>query len=81
MNFKKIIIAVFIVISFNITFESNVVFSREKNNIVFIYNKSADDDFNNSFIEKNNSAKFNIAISIYIQCLISERISTSFNTS
>ncbi len=80
MNVKKFLLAVFIVLSLSLSYYPVNVLTREKGSIVFIVD-SGDDNFTNDFINRNETRKHIILVSLTMKCLINSSEIVYFNTS
>lgn len=80
MEIKKYILAVFIIFSLSFSFQPVNIHSREKEPVVFILNY--DRDFlTNEFINKNETRKFVLLVSLSFKCMICNGGNLFFNTS
>lgn len=80
MTIRKYIIAVFIVFSVSFSFQPANVFVRQKEAVVFILDFSSD-FFTNHFINRNETKRNKILVSLTIQVLINEKQKKYFNSS
>jgi len=80
MQIKKIILAIFIVFSLSFSYQPVSIYSKEKEVIVYIMNKDQD-NYTADFINKNESRKFVILISLTFQSMIAGENIITYNTS
>lgn len=80
MEIKKLILAVFIVFALNFSYQPVSIFTKERESIVFILD-FRQDNFTNDFIKRNESRKFEILVSLTLQCLTYSNERIIFNTS
>lgn len=80
MQIKKIILAIFIVFSLSFSYQPVSIYSKEKEVIVYIMNKDQD-NYTADFINKNESRKFVILISLTFQSMIANENIITYNTS
>ena len=80
MQIKKIILAIFIVFSLSFSYQPVSIYSKEKEVIVYIVNKDQD-NYTADFINKNESRKFVILISLTFQSMIANENIITYNTS
>ena len=80
MQIKKIILAIFIVFSLSFSYQPVSIYSKEKEVIVYIVNKDQD-NYTADFINKNESRKFVILISLTFQSMIAGENIITYNTS
>lgn len=80
MQIKKFILAIFIIFSLSFSYQPVSIYSKEKEVIVYIVNKDQD-NYTADFINKNESRKFVILISLTFQSMIANENVITFNTS
>lgn len=80
MNIKKFILTVFIVFAFSFSYQPASVYSRDKEAIVFIMD-FRQDTFTNDFIKRNETRRFEILVSLTLQCMFYKNGRILFNTS
>ncbi len=80
MNIKKFILAVFIVFSLSFSYQPISASAKEKEVIVFIVDYR-EDNFTRNFIKANETKKFEVLISLTLQCMIYKNGRILFNTS
>ena len=80
MQIKKFILAIFIIFSLSFSYQPVSIYSKEKEVIVYIVNKDQD-NYTADFINKNESRKFVILISLTFQSMIANENIITFNTS
>jgi len=80
MNFKKIILSVFIILALNFSYQPANNFFKLKESIVLIL--ESENDFNtNEFIKKNEAKAFNTLVSLTLMILYENRSKFYFNSS
>ncbi|MBK8553022.1 MAG: hypothetical protein IPL53_18955 [Ignavibacteria bacterium] len=79
MEIKKFILAVFIVISLNFSYQPVSIYAKEKEYIVYTIDYNLD-NVTNEFINKNETKKLYILVSLTFRTMISGSV-TTFNTS
>lgn len=80
MQIKKFILAIFIIFSLSFSYQPVSIYSKEKEVIVYILNKDQD-NYTADFINKNESRKFVILISLTFQSMIAGENIITYNTS
>jgi len=80
MQIKKFILAIFIIFSLSFSYQPVSIYSKEKEVIVYIVNKEQD-NYTADFINKNESRKFVILISLTFQSMIAGENIITYNTS
>lgn len=80
MQIKKFILAIFIIFSLSFSYQLVSIYSKEKEVIVYILNKDQD-NYTADFINKNESRKFVILISLTFQSMIAGENIITYNTS
>ena len=80
MQIKKFILAIFIIFSLSFSYQPVSIYSKEKEVIVYIVNKDQD-NYTADFINKNESRKFVILISLTFQSMIAGENIITYNTS
>ncbi len=80
MQTKKFLLTVFIIFSLSFSFQPVNIYAKEKEAVVFIleYNQ---DKFTNDFIIKNEIRKFQILISLTLNCMLYSLENNYLNTS
>ncbi len=80
MQIRKLILAIFILLSLNFSFQQINIFYKEKEAIVCILNKDQDKNAAD-FINKIEQRKFVIRMSLILNILMTDESKTLFNTS
>jgi len=80
MHIKKFILALFIIISLNFSSQPVTLYSKEKDEIVFVVNKDLH-IHTSDFINKNEYRKFTILFSLTLKLLLINNSGAAFNTS
>jgi len=80
MQIKKFILAIFIIFSLSFSYQPVSIYSKEKEVIVYIVNKDQD-NYTADFINRNESRKFVILISLTFQSMIAGENIITNNTS
>ena len=80
MQIKKFILAIFIIFLMSFSYQPVSIYSKEKEVIVYIVNKDQD-NYTADFINKNESRKFVILISLTFQSMIAGENIITNNTS
>jgi len=80
MQIKKFILAIFVIFSLSFSYQPVSIYSKEKEVIVYIVNKEQD-NYTADFINKNESRKFVILISLTFQSMIAGENIITNNTS
>ena len=80
MNFKKIILSVFIILALNFSYQPANNFFKLKESIVLIL-ESENDFHTNEFIKKNEAKAFNTLVSLTLMILYENRSKFYFNSS
>ncbi|MEP7145462.1 MAG: hypothetical protein ABI792_00485 [bacterium] len=80
MQTKKFLLTVFIIFSLSFSFQPVNIYAKDKEAVVFIleYNQ---DKFTNDFIIKNEIRKFQILISLTLNCMLYSLENNYLNTS
>ncbi len=80
MQIKKLIFAIFIIFSLSFSYQPVSIYSKEKEVIVYIVSKDQD-NYTADFINKNESRKFVIQLSLILKLMIINKSEMTFNTS
>lgn len=80
MKIRKYILAVFIVFSLSFSFQPVIIYSKETDAVVFIL-EHKQDKLTNEFLNKNDTKRFIILISLTLQFMLYNERNKFFNTS
>ncbi len=80
MQTKKFLLTIFILFSLSFSFQPVNLYAKEKEAVVFIL-EYKQDKFTDDFVKKNETRRFQILISLSLNCMLYNLGNNYFNTS